>query len=111
MSTKNGELKMTDEHMLQAIKEAYGEYKLQLARRQDGVIAGIRLIAAIETVFNMTACQDCKYLRVIEDRTDDMRKPYGYCSKEFDIVEIDIMEWRPQNGTCEMFLAGEPTEI
>lgn len=55
-------------------------------------------------------CENCKHCVIIEDRSEDMRTPSAYCSKEYDIIEVGIMKWRPLK-LCGEWSEGDPEFI
>lgn len=57
------------------------------------------------------SCEDCVNCTILEDRSEDMRRPYASCIKNHDITTIDVMEFKPTNNICNDYKAGEPTWI
>ena len=54
------------------------------------------------------ACEDCVHCVILEDRSEDMRRPSAFCTLKIPMKEVDCMEWVPIGGDCPQFLAGEP---
>jgi hypothetical protein len=54
-------------------------------------------------------CENCQHCIITEDRSEEMYPPFAHCSKNHEIVNLDIMEWIPKSKTCIDFTIGEPT--
>ena len=55
------------------------------------------------------ACEDCSNCVIVEDRTEEGRRPWAYCILKIPMQEVECMEWMPRGGTCPQFSAGEAT--
>jgi len=51
-------------------------------------------------------CEDCVFANVYEDRSEDMRHPSCWCSKDHEIIQIGFMEWIPELQ-CSDYQKGE----
>lgn len=59
----------------------------------------------------MSDCNDCHHLRIFEDQSEDMRRPFACCSLDHEVVELGIYDWASLEITCPSFQAGEPEII
>lgn len=56
-------------------------------------------------------CNNCINLKIYEDQSEDMRKPFAICKLDNKIKEIGIFDWIPYNINCDDFKDGEPDYI